>query len=202
MQFPERELEVIRLAQQMARGLTEHPDWYPAPPVAPEEIAEVLSDYAAAGFARQQARAELKASARAKQEALTRLNRMLRSSVMYVQSMAWDDAARLFHVGWGPRRRPTRNHLEAPGQTVGLTALQHGPTWVVLAWQEPFDGGPVAAYRVERDLKGGHWAHVGTSVDTTLRLENQEPGVALEFRVVGVNSAGDGPPSNSVRVVL
>ena len=61
----------------------------------------------------------------------------------------------------------------------------------------------MAAYRVQRRRRdGGDWIDVGTSVETAVTLRDQEPGAELEYRVIAVNRAGQGPASNVVRVVL
>lgn len=65
------------------------------------------------------------------------------------------------------------------------------------------DGGPVSAYRVQRRRRlGGNWTEAGSSPDTGIRLNEQETGVELEYRVNGFSEVGEGPVSNVVRVVL
>jgi hypothetical protein len=61
----------------------------------------------------------------------------------------------------------------------------------------------VAAYKVQRRKReGGDWADVGMSVDSEITLNGQDTGVEYEYRVIAVNSAGEGPASNIVRAVL
>ena len=48
----------------------------------------------------------------------------------------------------------------------------------------------------------GRWEGAGTIVGLRTRLENQPRGLQLEYRVVGVNAAGEGAPSGVVSVVL
>jgi len=99
-------------------------------------------------------------------------------------------------------RLPKRERIE-PGQVSTLEVRQEGPGWVALVWKAPFDGGTVAAYRIQRRKRDtGHWMDVGTSVETMVKLDGQQDGVELEYRVIGVNAAGEGPTSNIVRVVL
>jgi hypothetical protein len=70
-------------------------------------------------------------------------------------------------------------------------------------WQEPLDGGAVAAYRVERRKRpDGIWAVVGMAVDTRITLTGQDAGVEWEYRVIAVNRTGEGPDSNVARAVL
>jgi hypothetical protein len=117
--------------------------------------------------------------------------------------MSNGDAARLQLVGWGRRRKPTRNERIEPGQVSTLEVRQEGPGWVALVWKAPFDGGTVAAYRIQRRKRDtGNWLDVGTSVETMVKLDGQQDGVELEYRIIGVNAAGEGPTSNVVRVVL
>jgi hypothetical protein len=74
---------------------------------------------------------------------------------------------------------------------------------VLLDWKEPSGGGRVAAYKVQRRKKGDtSWADVGTAIESELTLTGQERGVEWEYRVVAVNKAGEGEPSNTVAAVL
>ena len=72
----------------------------------------------------------------------------------------------------------------------------------MLGWAKPKDGGRVAAYKIQRRLKGGRWDDVGMSVSLQHRLEDQPTRVELEFRVVAMNRASSGVASATVRAVL
>ena len=81
--------------------------------------------------------------------------------------------------------------------------MQQGTDFVELDWKKPADGGRVAAYKIQRrQLPGGPWTDVGAAIPSEQTLTAQPQGVQLEYRVIGINAAGEGPPSNTVAVVL
>ena len=93
--------------------------------------------------------------------------------------------------------------LEAPGQPRTLEAVQQGEGRVALHWQKPIDGGAVSAYKIERrERPAGEYEEVKTAYESEAILINQERGKDWEYRVIAGNTAGDGPPSNTVAVVL
>ena len=203
MRFPERELEVVQLAQDVSRGLREHPESFPAPPIAADALDEAIASYAKAREAGLAAQARAKEQTTAKQKALVTLAGAVRSDLKYAESLTNGSGGRLRLVGWGPPRKAVRTDLEMPGQVGTLEVRQEGSGWVALGWKAPFDGGAVSAYRVQRRRRdAGGWVDVGTSVDTAVKLDGQEVGVEMEYQVIGINGAGEGPASNIVRVVL
>jgi hypothetical protein len=48
----------------------------------------------------------------------------------------------------------------------------------------------------------GDWTIAGMAIDSEITLTNQERGKDLEYRVIPVNTAGQGEPSTTVAVVL
>jgi len=205
MQFPKRELEIVRLAQDASRGLAANPDVFPAPPTTAAALEEALTAYNAAREASVAGLAAAQAGTTAKQQAVDSMVTMLQATVKYAEfvAKAKGDGGVLKKIGWGGRRRPVRNEREAPGQVITLNVNQEGKDWVTLAWNEPFDGGTVAAYRIQRRRREtGEWMDVATTVETAVRLHGQEAGIELEYQIIGINQAGEGPTSNIVRVVL
>ncbi len=203
MRFPNRELAIVQLAKDVARGFTENPDLFPAPPAPPEVIDQALAAWDAARNDGIAAAAGARDGMGRKQEALNTLTALLRADVRYAESMANGEGGKLQKIGWAPRRKATRTEPVAPGQVMTLAVRQEGKDWVALGWNAPLDGGPVSAYRIQRRRRqDGDWADVGASVDTAATLPYQETGVELEYRVIGVNQVGEGPLSNVVRVVL
>ena len=203
MNFPRRELDIVRLAQDVANGFTANPDTFPAPPASPERLLEAVGQYNAARDASIAATATAVQGTASKSDALDELAGLLKADLRYAESMSNGDSSKLHLIGWGPPREPRPNDLETPGQVITLEVRQEGKSWVTLGWKQPFDGGPVSAYRIQRRRRdGGEWTDVGTSVETAATLSDQEPGVELEYLVIGVNKAGEGPASNVVRAVL
>jgi hypothetical protein len=203
MNFPSRELDVVRLAQDVANGLTANPEAFPAPPASAEQLLEAVGAYHTARDAAIAGTANAVQGTAGKNKILKDLAGLVKSNLRYAESVSRGDPAKLQLIGWGPPRKPQPNDLAIPGQVITLEVRQEGSTWVSLGWNEPFDGGPVSAYRIQRRRReGGEWTDVGTSVETAVTLRDQESGVELEYRVIGVNKAGEGPASNVVRVVL
>lgn len=203
MKFPKRELELVRLAQDASRGLAANPEVFPGAPTTPQALDEALTAYNNAREASLAGLAAAKAGTTAKQEAIESMATMLRATVKYAEFVAKGDPGVLGKIGWGGRRRPIRNEREAPGQVITLSVSQEGKDWVSLVWNAPFDGGTVAAYRIQRRRRdSGDWIDIATTVETAIRLDRQEAGVELEYQIIGINQAGEGPVSNIVRVVL
>ena len=60
----------------------------------------------------------------------------------------------------------------------------------------------VAADKVLRRRRpDGPWTDSGMAVESEITLTNQECGKGWEYRVVAVNKAGEGEPSNTVMAV-
>ena len=64
-------------------------------------------------------------------------------------------------------------------------------------------GGNVASYKIERrERPEGAWSIAGMAIESKITLHNQERGKEWEYRVIAVNRAGEGIPSNTVMAVL
>ena len=93
--------------------------------------------------------------------------------------------------------------LAAPGQPRLLEAVKQGAGWLKLDWKAPIHGGKPAAYTIERrERPAGPWKQVATAILSEITLVDQPRGVELEYRVIAINKAGVGSPSNIVEVVL
>jgi hypothetical protein len=55
---------------------------------------------------------------------------------------------------------------------------------------------------MRRERPAGAWEEVATAVISEATLVEQPRGKELEYRIIAVNKAGDGEPSNTVMVVL
>ena len=67
----------------------------------------------------------------------------------------------------------------------------------------PADGGAPSAYKViRRERPDGPWEDVATAVITEATLVEQPKEKELEYRIIAVNKAGEGEPSNTEMVVL
>jgi len=64
-------------------------------------------------------------------------------------------------------------------------------------------GGKPRAYKVQRrSADSGSWQDVATAIVTEVTLVEQPQKQELEYRVIAVNKAGEGSPSNTAMVVL
>ena len=102
-------------------------------------------------------------------------------------------------IGWAGKKAKTP--LAPPGQTRLLEAPRQGKGWLFLDWKAPADGGKPKAYKVQR-RSGENWQDVATAILTEATLVDQPEKTQIEYRVIAVNKAGEGPESNTVGVVL
>ena len=65
----------------------------------------------------------------------------------------------------------------------------------------PLDGGKPKVYKVQR-RSDGNWADVATAILTEATLVEQPERTELEYRVITMDKAGEGEPSDTVMVVL
>jgi hypothetical protein len=203
MRFPYREADILRLAHDIAAGLAAHTDAFPSPPVAPEELEQALTEHDDNREAAIRARAAAAQSAAAKDGSLAKIQDLSKAVIRYGENHTRGDDGKLQLLGWGGRRSRTVTVTDPPGQPRTLEVIREGKDWVYLDWKDPTEGGEVAAYRVQRRTRDdGDWMDVGMAVESEVTLNHQQAGVEYEYRVIGVNKAGESVPSNIVRAVL
>jgi len=203
MRFPYREPDILRLANDIAAGLAANPEVFPAPPYSPEDFENALDAHDGNREAQIMSRAAAMQATAAKDESLTAIADMSKSVLRYAENHTRGADGKLQLLGWGGRRARTQSVTELPGQARTLELIREGPNWVYLDWKEPMEGGQVTAYKVQRrNREGGDWTDVGMSVDSEITINGQDTGVEFEYRVIAVNSAGEGPASNIARAVL
>jgi len=72
-----------------------------------------------------------------------------------------------------------------------------------LDWKTPVEGGAVSAYKVmRRERPAVSWEEVTTAVISEATLVEQPHGKELEYRIIALNKADEGEPSNTAMVVL
>lgn len=199
--FPRSEAESVALAEAMVSGLTDNVAIYPAPPVAPLDLTTLVTDYVTAKNSAIAAQAVAEEATTAKDEALDELADAMKSDLRYAENTVDFDDDKLKLIGWAGRKAATA--LVPPGQARLLEAPRQGEGWVFLDWKKPSDGGAVSAYKVmRRERPEGPWQEVATAVITDATLVKQPRGKELEYRIIAVNKAGEGEPSNTAMVVL
>ncbi len=199
--FPRTEAEVVALAEAMITGLTSNAVLYPAPPVAVLDLTAAKTAYITALNAAIAVKAAAEAATTAKDDVLEDLVDAMKSDIRYAENTVDFDDDKLKLIGWAGKKAPTA--LQPPGHTRLLEAPRQGDGWVFLDWKAPIDGGAPAAYKVmRRERPAGAWEDVATAVITEATLVEQPKGKELEYRIIAVNKAGDGEPSNTEMVVL
>ncbi len=202
--FPKAEAEIASLAQSMISGLTplgDLPSVFPAPPVAVAQLTTLLATYTTARNATIAAESAAAQAVGGKDAALTELIEGMKSDLRYAENTVNYDDELLKLLGWGGRRPATP--LPPPGQTRVLSIIEQGEGWVKLVWKAPADGGKPSAYRImRRERPEGPWTDIATAVVCEATLLDQPRGKEFEYRIIAVNKAGDGEPSNTVVVVL
>lgn len=200
-QFPTKEAAVSALAEEMMAGLAAHTTTFPVPPVSATDLEVLKTAYLTAHEAMTQAYARYERSVAAKDKAFRALVDSMKSDLRYAENTVHFEDGPLKLLGWGGRR--PKRPLEAPGQCLTLEAPREGEDWIYLKWKQPIKGGAVAAYEIQRrDRSGGAWQEVGLSMEKEITLNNQPRGKEWEYRVLAVNKAGKGAPSNVVMAVL
>jgi hypothetical protein len=200
MRFPTTEAELRALAQNIITGLTNNPN-FPSPPVSVAELQNQLNAMIQNSDAQVAAQAAAKQATDTKQASVDELTGSVKSVLRYAEDAAHGDDALLAQLGWGGRAVP--RPLQVPGQPRLLEARQQGAGWLTLDWKKPADGGAAASYKIERRGRAeGDWKLAGISVETEVMLNNQERGKEWEYRVIPINKAGEGAPSNIVTAVL
>jgi len=199
--FPSKEAEVLALSQEMATGLAANVAIYPSPPVSLMDLASSVNAYISAKNAAIAALAAAEQATAAKDEALEALTNDMKADLRYAENTVDFDDDKLKLIGWGGRKAKTS--LEAPGQARTLEAPRQGEGWIFLDWKTPTDGGKVAAYKIQRrERPSGPWTDAGMAIESEITLSDQERGKEWEYRIIAVNKAGEGEPSNTVMAVL
>jgi hypothetical protein len=147
------------------------------------------------------ARAAAEQSITDKDDAIEELIDALKSDIRYAETVVNFDDDKLKLIGWSGKSDATA--LEPPGETRQLEAPKQGDGWLFLDWKQPAEGGKVSAYKIQRrNRPEGAWQDVATAIETESTLVEQPKVVELEYRVIAINKAGEGSPSNTTMVVL
>lgn len=199
--FPKKEAEVAALAEPLFRGLLSNISIYPNPPVNPFALRMKSLVYKNRCEVLLAKKANAETATTAKDDALEDLVKALKSNILYAENTVNFDDVKLKLIGWAGRQTATA--LTPPGQSRLLEAPKQGEGWVFLDWKAPADGGKPRAYKIQRRKRSNSsWQDVATAILTEATLVKQPEKQELEYRIIAINKAGDGEPSNTVMVVL
>ncbi len=206
--FPKKEAEIIALARAMVVGLSDNVAVYPNPPYQPYGPPGINGRINRYNYRREDliaARAVAEQTTAEKDDALEDLIEAMKADIRYAENTVDFDDDKLKLIGWAGRKAPTP--LAIPGQTRLLEAPRQGDGWVFLDWKAPADGGRPKAYKVQRRVVGvepvsDRWEDIATAILSEITLVDQPEKTELEYRVIALNKAGEGQPSNTVMAVL
>jgi len=197
--FPKKEAQIAALAEQLWRGLLDNNAIFSQPPVHPIliRIRKIIYQSRHDNFLAAQAVAEQTTTD--KTEALEELIETMKADIRYAENTVNFDDDKLKLIGWAGKKAKTP--LTSPGQVRLLEAPKQGKGWLFLDWKAPADGGKPKAYKIQR-RSSENWQDIATAIITEATLVDQPEKTQLEYRVIAVNKAGEGQPSNTVMVVL
>ncbi len=201
VKFPERESEIVALAQNMIDGLNANKELYPAPVIPTTDLETTLNKLKMAQKQQVATKAAAELACAEKKAILKEMVEQLKTDIRYAESIVKRDDNKLKLLGWGGRAQG--NTLAVPGATHTLEATRISPGVVSLSWKQSRNGGKVAAYEVQRfDAVHQMWLNVATAIKPGTMLVNQPVEETLRYRVIPVNKTGAGTASNVVRVIL
>ncbi len=201
MRYPTTENEQLALAMNIVKGLTDHTDIYPTPPILPAALQALIDTYldkrdASDTLAMQTRQANLDEAV-----ALEAINAANKSDLRYAENTVNNNNEKLKLLSWGAPAPPTK--MQIPGASRALEIVRQGNDWIFLDWKEPADGGKVASYKIMRSENGGEsWTEAGSNILSEYTLYNQPANKPLLYQVVAMNRAGLGMPSNAISVTL
>ena len=205
--FPRQEMDVFSLAHAMISGYQTNPGDFPnadlpALQTATEDLRQFLLGVVCF-------RAMAKIKTEEKDVAFDALVANMTTQLQQAEVDAASDPVKLEMIGWG--KKTPAQPTNPPNQPRAVEAIMQGPGTVYLDWKTPIiggKGGPVRAYviyRREQPQGGGafgNWEQAGMALETHALLSNQSQRREIEYRIIGVNSAGISVPSNTAAVVL
>ena len=203
--FPNREPDVVALAEAMVAGYTAHAADFPSVTVA--TLTTALNNYKTQRTTKENAESQAQIATVTKDEKLDLLTELMKNDLKMSEVDTTADPEKLYEIGWGPRTQPMP--ITAPGSPTELHPTAEGQGLLWLVWTKPAvdSGGAVRNYIIERrdqqqDKTFGPWTLVQTTYNTEINLTEQPDSIRVEYRVKAVNAGGESMPSNSVSVVL
>ena len=205
-EFPRREDAVLVLALAMHNGFEENPTVFTS--ADPTGLQTMIDNYNGAREMQEQRLAQAKLATQDKETALDALRDFMKVQLKQSEVDVAANLEQLDLIGWGKKAPP--QPTDPPGAPRSLETVVQGAGILVLDWKTPArgTGGTVRSYLVERreQPEGGgafnEWHQAGTVFETEIELRDQPRKIQMEYRVIGMNTGGNGEPSATVPVVL
>lgn len=197
--FPNREIDILALGQDMTAGMKAHPEFFGNSPIALDMLLQLQAAANATREAATDAQALSTAATAAKQDALEKFANAIKIVGRFFTATL--TAQQLGLIGYPSRAQPTP--LQVPAQPRSLQSLRHGDGALNLDWKPALNGGKPANYLVERrELPDGEWQQIATVFAITVDLDAQPRAKPLEYRVFAANRVGSSEASNTLSVML
>ncbi|MFA5239089.1 MAG: hypothetical protein WC476_05185 [Phycisphaerae bacterium] len=120
--FPNREAEVVALAETMVAGLTAHAADFPS--VDAVSLQTALTNYKSQRQSQEDARSQAQIATVTKDEQLDALTELMKNDLKLSEVDVADDPEKLTEIGWGPRQDP--QPIVAPGSPTDLHPISEG----------------------------------------------------------------------------
>ena len=204
-EFPLVEGEIFALATAMQSGYASAPADFPHADLA--GLTAVFGAFKAASAEYMQCKAAAALAAKRKREYLQTLTAFMRLQLKQSEADTAQHPLKLEQIGWGPRAKGKTARVPGEPQRLVCEVKEHGA--VYLRWSNPVrgDGGRVMTYIVERrewsgDAGFNEWRLVAVTHAKEILLTEEPRGQRLEYRILGMNRAGQGAPGNVATVMV
>lgn len=209
-QFPVKRAELLTVARNIENAMTQHPDAFEKCLVT---LAQVQSADAAQGDtsnARLDAQATLDAAVIDDQSAINLLSDRAKTVLEYGKSAKRQFPDILKWLGWEDAAPAA---LLVPGAVRGFEVKSQTPGAVTFDYKAPIvgrdalkgEGGAAAFYKILwRQNVGDDWQDAASDVDLdiSVNLNRWTRGQIVEFAVVAINKAGQGPVSAGISITV
>ena len=200
--FPTKEAEILELARKMISGFKKNKELYPTPPVPVEELEKQVEDCENAQNDIDQTRGIMKQQIGVKDNKFDSLEHSMKKQIRYAENTSDFNDGDLERIGWHGRHKP--EPLQPPGQVLKLIAKVDAETGTIyMKWEDAKDGGKADYYKINIFRQAdSSWGVYDTISYKEAVIKGLPEGETVRFRIIAVNKAGEGMPSNTVTVTV
>jgi len=200
--FPRDYGAIAELAEQMAVGIEEHPDFFPT--CDPVRLTAAVQAYQDSSAQWQAAWAAAKNATAARKKTVAALQAAIKNQTRLARVDTAQTPGRLGYLGIKDRKAAAA--ILPPQSPRSLQITYDGTAAVTLVWDKPpYDTRrPVGIYQVQRrdhsspQAYNQGWQLEGVTFANRFELTGRKMGAGLHFRVVAANNAGGSLESNEV----